>query len=196
MQRDPATLDEAYYRENGALDDDAPARYVGQLVEALGELPRASPYRTALEVGCGASPYVGAIRAAGYEYLGVDPSPWAKYWMVLEWDARVRTAGLAGVDFGELRPSLILAAHVLEHLDDAPAAIVKCADLLTPGGELWVIVPDDSDLCNPDHLFFFDQNTLTYCIEAAGLVVERFAVRRYIERERFLYVRARKPCPS
>jgi hypothetical protein len=54
-------------------------------------------------------------------------------------------------------------------------------------------VPDDSDPVNPDHLWHFDERTLRGCVEAAGLVVERLVVRKYIERENFLYVRARKP---
>ena len=89
--------------------------------------------------------------------------------------------------------ALILAAHVLEHLDDAPAAAAKCARLLAPGGELWVVVPDDSDPCNPDHVWMGGPDAWRACVEAAGLAVERVAVRRYIQREQFVYIRARKP---
>ena len=193
MRRDPATLDEAYYRENGALDEGAPERYVGQLTEALGPIPRA-PFPTALaiEIGCGASPYISALRAARWQYLGIDPSPWVAEWARREHHATVVTGDWKGFDPGA-RARLILAAHVFEHLDDAPAAIAKAARLLAPGGELWLIVPDDEDPCNPDHTFFFDERSLRSCLEAAGLVVERMAVRRYIEREQFIYCRARKP---
>jgi len=190
-RRDPATLDEAYYRSLGALDADAPERYVGELTEALGEIPVAPPGGKAMEIGCGASPYVGAIRDAGWRYFGADPSPWAVGWLV---DQGVEAActGLEGVG-GFLFPALILAAHSLEHMADAPAAVRKCADLLTPGGELWLIVPDDSDLLNPDHVWFFTPATLRSCLEAAGLAVVRLEVRRRVEKELFIYARARKP---
>lgn len=205
-RRDPATLGEAYYRENGALDADAPGRYVGELVEALGELPRAAEKleNNALEIGCGASPYVEAMDRRGWIYHGLDASRWAAEFMRTETGYRIACASFEAMDFEEPwspepdewlpdRFGLILAAHVFEHLDDAPAAIARAARLLAPGGELWIVVPDDQDLCNPDHIYFFSPETLRACVEAAGLTVERMEVRRYIAREQFIYCRARKP---
>jgi SAM-dependent methyltransferase len=191
-RRDPAGLGEAYYRELGALDADAPARYVAELEEALGPLPKATAPADALEVGCGASPYVAAIRAAGYAYFGLDPSPWVRPCMARRWGAWCDPLRLEDVrafySYG-----LILCAHAFEHMDDAPGAIRRCAGLLAPSGELWVIVPDDSDLCNPDHVWFMNEPTLRSCLEAAGLEVVTLAVRRRVEHESFLYARARKP---
>lgn len=99
-------------------------------------------------------------------------------------------------DFETIPPrsvySLLLAAHVLEHLRDAPAAVDLCAGWLLPGGELWIIVPDDTDPVNPEHEWVFTPASLRRCVEDAGLTVERIEVRRRIERERFIYLRARK----
>jgi SAM-dependent methyltransferase len=191
-RRDPATLGEAYYRELGALDADAPARYVAELEEALGPLPGPTGCLFALEVGCGASPYVRALREAGWFYQGIDLSAWAIRWMGDRHFAAVSRGPLETLTARD-RCGLVLAAHVFEHLDDAPGAIRRCAGLLAPGGELWVIVPDDSDLANPDHLWFFNESTLRACLGAAGLEVATLAVRRRVERESFLYARARKP---
>ncbi len=190
MRRDPATLDEAYYRELGALDPANPPPHVEELTEALGPLPRVWPRKEALEIGAGASHYVKAIRRAGFCYTAIDPSEWAVGWLCDTYNANALWGTIEDVE-GQF--DLILAAHVLEHLEDAPAGIVRCAELLAPGGELWVIVPDDSDLCNPDHLYFFDQNTLRRCIERAGLTVLKMAMRRRVERENFIYCRAQKP---
>lgn len=192
-QRDPATLDEAYYRELGALDADAPAKYIGQLTEALGPVSRASSdLASALEIGCGASPYADAIREAGYLYHGVDPSPWAADW-----------AARQGYDCVVVRPfedlpedpilDLILAAHVFEHLADAPTAIAKAGRMLARAGELWIVIPDDSDPINPDHVWHFSADSLRRTVEMAGLTIERLVTRQYIEREQFLYLRAVKP---
>lgn len=199
MMRDPATLDAAYYAELGVVDADGRPRetaHVAELVEALGELPPApDPDALALEIGCGASPYVGAIRRAGWGYIGADGSPWAARWMRDTHGAVVYpavfeelAAVLAPGGFG-----LILAAHVLEHLEDAPGAIRRAAGLLAPGGEMWVVVPDDSDLGNPDHLWFHRPETLRACALAAGLEVVREATRRYVAHENFLYLSARRP---
>lgn len=193
-QRDPATLDESYYTELGVLKDGrlADTNHVAELVEALGEFTRFVGRTPALEIGCGASPYVAAILEAGHEYYGTDASPWAAQWMKETYGARVTVGRFEDVRLG-WDHRLILAAHVLEHLDDAPAAIANCERLLCRGGELWIVVPDDSDPVNPDHIWFFDEFTLRACLEAAGLVVEKMAVRRYVPHENFIYCRARKP---
>lgn len=196
MRQEADALGEAYYRGLGALDADAPERYAGQLAEALGPFPPA-PARDApaLEVGCGASPYVGAVRAAGYHWVGCDPSAWVEWWVREQHDAYVSPLTLEQLATEEERGQwdLILCAHAFEHMPDAPGAIRQCADLLAPGGELWAVVPDDEDPCNPDHLFYFTAGTLRSCLERAGLVVEREATRRYVKHENFLYARARKP---
>jgi SAM-dependent methyltransferase len=192
-QRDPATLDEAYYRELGALDADAPQRYVAELTEALGEIPEAwDVWRRALEVGCGISPYFSAIRARGWLYNGLDPCRWAANWMGLNRAAAVRSRTLDDHDLGDSF-GFILAAHSIEHMADAPNAIQKCADLLIPRGELWIVIPDDSDPLNSDHLWFFSPDSLRACVEAAGLSVKRFAVHQRVPHEKFIYVRAIKP---
>lgn len=193
-QRDPAELDEAYYRSNGVFEDGFTTRHAEQLTEALGPIPTApidQPY--ALEIGCGVSFYVEAIRAAGYTYLGADKSTWAVNWMRRTYGIHAATYS----DFESVTPraaySFILAPHVIEHLVNAPGAILRCAQWLLPGGQLWIVIPDDSDPLNPDHLWFFNEQTLTRCIEAAGLKIERTALRKYIERESFIYCGARKP---
>lgn len=187
--RDPATLDERYYRDLGVFGETA---HLAELLEALGPFPAASGDRQALEIGCGCSPYAGAIKAAGWRYVGIDASPWAAEWTRDRWGVSTLAEPLESFDF--LQPcGLILAAHVLEHLDDAPGEVRKLARALAPGGELWVIVPDDSDLCNPDHLWFFTEATLRATVEAAGLSVVGLSVFRRVRHERFIYCRAVRP---
>ncbi len=69
----------------------------------------------------------------------------------------------------------------------------KAAGMLIHGGELWTIVPNDDDPLNPDHLWFWNEESLRGCVEAAGLQVVTFAVRQRVEHEKFMYLRARKP---
>lgn len=198
LSRDPATLDAAYYTELGVIDPDGRPRataHVAELTEALGPIPpEPGRYHWALEVGCGASPYIRAIREAGYRWIGIDPSPWVREWADQTHDATAYVGRFEDADHLLInRWSLILAAHSLEHMDDAPAAVARMAGMLEPGGELWIVVPDDSDPTNPDHLWMFTLDTLRDCVEAAGLTVGRFALRRYVKHENFLYLRARKP---
>jgi SAM-dependent methyltransferase len=201
-RRDPKTLDAAYYASLGVVGPDGeeiPTPHAGQLEEALGPFTQWTGGPFALEIGCGPSPYAVAIALAGYRYTAVESSLWAADWMAARSPAYAIIQGQFD-DVPEPRNSrhfisyhLILAAHVLEHLPDAPAAIAKCARLLAPGGELWVIVPDDSDPLNPDHLWFFTPATLKVCLEDAGLTFDRMAVRRHVPHEHFIYAVSRKP---
>ncbi len=193
-RRDPGCLDRTYFRELGVFRDGIPLcrLHVGQLHEALGAFPPAPEGgAAALEIGPGVSFYAGALIRAGYDYHAVEPSPWAADWLdEVYGDCAIR----APLEAMPARPgfALILAAHCLEHTIDAPAAIKRCAAMLVPGGELWIVVPDDGDPVNPDHNWYFDQDSLGKCIEAADLTVERQEVRRYVPQEQFLYCRARK----
>jgi SAM-dependent methyltransferase len=191
-RREVGALGREYYAELGTIDRvDLP--HVIQLTEALGPIPKAFGRQNATEIGCGASPYAGAIKAAGYDYLGIDPSQWATTYTRETHGVRARTATIEDSLLDVPIEQFILAAHVLEHLADAPGIIIALARMLKPGGELWIIVPDDSDPINSDHIFFFNQDTLRGCVEAAGLEVRRLTMRKYIPRENFIYCRARKP---
>lgn len=196
-QRQVGLLGEDYYRELGALDADAPIRYRSEFEECFGELPQAEQHnRMALEIGGGASPYVPMIAEKRYRYHGIEPSVWAVDWMwtthpdcidhmwTVTWDEAYL--------FPENRFSLILSAHSLEYMADAPTALQKMSDYLAPGGRLYIICPDDTDLVNEDHLWFFNRITLARAVENAGLKVHTVKSAKRIERERFLYCCASK----
>lgn len=195
--RAPETLGEAYYTELGLLDHGMlkSTNHVAELTEALGPIPAPKDHGDALEIGCGVSPYAGVLMERGWSYAAVEPSKWACGWML-------RIVGAIALPHRfEATKSLlpygsfgfILAAHSIEHMDDAPGAIKRCAELLAPGGQLWIVTPDDTDKTNPDHQWCFSSDSLWYTVEAAGLTVEHITLRRYIKKENFLYVRASKP---
>jgi len=195
-RKEAGELGREYYESLGTIKDGMPrcSDYMSQITEALGLFPQRKRNNSpsALEIGCGISMYAPELFQCGHAYLGIDASAWACEFTATAFCATTIQTTLE--DFTvPLEVELILAAHVLEHLDDAPAAIEKCSQLLQPDGQLWLIVPDDSDPLNPDHLWFFNEDTLRSCIEAAGLVVEKLAIRKYIDRENFIYCRARKP---
>lgn len=181
----PESLGEAYYRASGAMDADASVRYVREITEAIGEVPFGTGL--AVEIGCGVSPYCSYLMGKGYSYLGIDLSLFAC--------DEMRSRGADAIQSTTLKDSsisLILAAHSLEHMKDAPGELVKMYHSLAPGGLLVLIVPDDSDRFNPDHLWFFTPDGLLGLLERTGFTIERFAVRRILPYENFIYVLARK----
>ena len=192
--RDPSLLRKDYYCEIGALHVEgkhANQNHLSEMQESLGNFPRCLRGGVALEIGCGVSPYARAIEESGWLYDGLDASPWAVNWMQAHGHSRTFVGDWACWKV-QFQRGLIVAAHVIEHLPDAPGAIAKMATWLKPGGELWIIVPDDTDRCNPDHLWTFTEGTLRSVIERTGLAIEQIVIRQIVKRERFIYAKARK----
>lgn len=193
---------EAYYRSIGVLDVKGEVRcdhYAAELLDAIGEIPKpptqfATRYvPEALEVGCGLSPYVPAIKAAGYQYTGIDPDQWAAAETAKRYGVEVLCDMFSPTRFPPDCFGMILAAHSLEHMPDAPQALLAMSHMLVPGGHLVIVVPDDTDLANPDHLWFFNAETLYATLNRLGLLVVTITERQHIEREKFIYCVARKP---
>lgn len=97
--------------------------------------------------------------------------------------ARVLTASPEG--FPAERPDrpfdVIVMTHVLEHLVEPVRALAELSPLLAPGGRLVLEVPH----CSPrfaeqwetaPHLSFFEEGSLTACVERAGGRVDRIVV--------------------
>jgi hypothetical protein len=89
--------------------------------------------------------------------------------------------------------NLILAAHCLEHFVGARSRVQQLYGMLCRPGELWIIVPDDSDPVNPDHLWFFTEDSLSNMLHQAGFTIKRITTKKVIERENFIYCIASKP---
>lgn len=191
---------QAYYEQLHCFDADGTPRctsYVEQLQEAVGAFPLAAAGARAIEIGCGVSMYAGAILAAGYTYQAWEPDVWAATWTRQHYKVPVTTLPFETAPPGDVgRFQLVLCAHAVEHMPHAPRALRELGNLLRPGGVLYIVVPDDTDLCNPDHHWFFSAETLQRTIERVGLKVDRLETRKYIDRENFLYCLAHKPEPS
>jgi SAM-dependent methyltransferase len=192
--RDPRWLAHDYYQELinlDATDSIANSNHVSEMVDALGPFPKSGTNPRCLEIGCGTSPYVGTLRLAGWQYVGLDISDWAIHWNATYWGAHVVHADFEGWS-NSWTYGLILSAHSLEHMRDAPGAMVKIAGFLDRGGTVLILVPDDRDPANPDHLWLFNESSLQKTVELAGLRVEKMVRKSIVKREDFLYCTARK----
>lgn len=208
MQREIGDLGESYYQELGSASGTPP--HVAEFEECFGNVEPANPDRPfALEIGAGASHYVPMIADAGWLYCVCEPSRWARKWLVDNyWHLGVHVTNSTWENFrkddcvlgdrggtcGERwQYGMILSARSLEHMSDAPSALQKMANFLTPGGVLYIIVPDDTDCVNPDHYWFFNAETLGCSVRSTGLTIESMQVRKRVEHENFIYCKARKP---
>jgi SAM-dependent methyltransferase len=144
-----------------------------------------------LEVGCGLGDLLLDLKAKDFAVEGIELSPIA----AREAQKRGLTVHLGAFEdvaegvLKKERFDAILFVNVLEQMHDAPSVIARAGDLLAPGGI--VLVRSGNDF-NPlqvalreecekpeywvveDHLYYFDYESLSRVMEAAGLrVVER-----------------------
>lgn len=194
----------SYYEELGCLKDGKaiPTNHIKEFKEAL-ELMGAEPLNgeggegICLEIGCGVGTYIDWVcDEAGYEYEGVEPDRQAAEFTWLEYDRCVYPCTFEDwclVKRKNQRFDLILAAHVIEHFKDSPAAIQLIYNRLKPGGRALLLIPDDTDQTNPDHLWFYTPKTFLAVLQQAGFVDIRMCVRRITSKENFIYVSAWRP---
>jgi methylation protein EvaC len=117
--------------------------YRGWLEELASELPVA-PGTRALEIGCGDGTLLSLLRDRGAEALGYEPSGITS--------ARAREAGLdvreaffdpaTSEDLPAGAFDLLVARHVLEHVDDFDSIFAAFGRLASPGARLVIEVPD------------------------------------------------------
>lgn len=131
--REPIPFDYSLV-ENYARAETDPAR-TQRTMELL------MPYvrKNALEIGCGQGELLQALDKLTVAD-GIDPS-------LPNIDAcnlKMLTAFLMGIE--QLEPTklydLIVMCHVLEHVSDVPAALVKIRACISPGGHVYIEVPD------------------------------------------------------
>jgi SAM-dependent methyltransferase len=125
-----------------------------------------------LEIGCANGGLLNALKQSGYEnILGVDPSPVCARNAEQLYQIRIITGALSDLrmDIGPF--DFIILVAVLEHIKDLEVALTKLHDLLSPGGKLYVEVPDVSQFTSsPDapfqefsieHINFFSSESLS-----------------------------------
>ena len=127
---------------------------------------------------------------AGWKVTGVEPdevqAPKAR--ALLAGAGEVSATTLEMCDFAAQSFDALTLVGVLEHLPDSRGFLATCAALLKPGAWMFLNVPDlDSwearplgsrwPLLLPEHLNYFNRNSLRLCGARAGLVLQHFGRR-------------------
>ncbi|HMC91875.1 MAG TPA: class I SAM-dependent methyltransferase [Allosphingosinicella sp.] len=94
-----------------------------------------------LDAGCGNGDFLAVAADLGFAAKGLDPDP-AAVAVAQSRGFDVRRGGLPGS--GETMGAFdhVLLSHVLEHLAEPVAALAEARSLLTPGGRLWLSLPN------------------------------------------------------
>ncbi|MBI3070980.1 MAG: class I SAM-dependent methyltransferase [Deltaproteobacteria bacterium] len=177
------------------LDTQA-SHYMDEINEGiLEQLNRVrSPGRDILDVGCGRAALGEAIRARGWNVVGIEQEPDAvavartrlKRVIVVD----LQEAAVVAQDLAGFRFDVLVFSDVLEHVYHPLRVLQLYLPLLKPGGTLLVSVPNavtwdnrlrwlfgefrysDSGIMDRTHIRFFTFKTARELVEAAGFKIE------------------------
>jgi SAM-dependent methyltransferase len=134
-----------------------------------------------LDVGCGPGLLLDEARRRGYRVTGLELSEASLAHARDSLGLSVAQSALTEFD----EPAgfdVVVLADVIEHLDDVPAGLDRCRDLLAPGGTLCVVTPDPASRTArlvgerwwgyvPAHTFLLPRATLRRLLTERGLSI-------------------------
>ena len=147
---------------------------------------------TLLDIGCGAGGYLAAMKALGWNVLGIDLSPLAARIAHDSYGVPVRVGTLETAGIQDRSMAVVTMVHAIEHVPDPVGHLRQCHRVLQPGGRLVLTTPNFSGLMSrlfadhwmalepPRHLWLFTPGTLRACVERAGFRVERMLTRPFL----------------
>lgn len=147
-------------------------------------LPRPESGQALLDVGAAAGIFVERARARGWDARGVEPSAWASQYAREQLKQPVATGTLKSLALPDASLDALTLWEVIEHLPDPLGELREMRRILRPGGVLALSTPDAGSTVTrmlgmrwpgwskvPEHLFFFDEASLTRLLRRAGFEV-------------------------
>lgn len=147
--------------------------------------PRYQPQGSALEIGCGSGSFLGVLKHHGWQVAGIELSEAAAAVAKRELDIDVFVGPLQEAPFASASFDYVHMSHVIEHIPDPVGALRTVAQLLKPGGMLYIETPNVDSFGrrrsgrywfpwdSPRHLCLFTPAHLRRAINDAGLITKR-----------------------
>lgn len=178
---------EESYRNMGSFDENK--THVKEFIAGFGEMN--SGGGSVFEIGCGISQYAKMCLEKGFRYEACDTSAFACEWMKSTYGVRTYQKDFESLSI-QGQYDVVIAAHVLEHAKNAANMMKKIASAIIPGGLLYLLIPDDSDLANQDHNWFFTEESAISLMVMNGFDVLSSRVFRIVSHENFMYFVGKK----
>jgi 2-polyprenyl-3-methyl-5-hydroxy-6-metoxy-1,4-benzoquinol methylase len=136
---------------------------------------------TALDFGCGTGDFLHTLQKQGWKVEGIEPSDLARI------KAAELNKQLIHSDINEIENKtfdVITAWHVIEHVPDLRATILKLKSLLKKNGTIFIAVPNyqshDSSVYKnfwagydvPRHLWHFSKKSMTLLLQSHGFQLQ------------------------
>jgi len=205
MQLDPmpeeSVLSQSYAQ---AASQDYVNEEEGQRETARRSLERieayASPPGALLDLGCWMGFLLSEAHDRGWRTVGVEPSKFGSAYARDQLGLDVRTADLFSAPLPTRAFDAVALGDVIEHLTAPGDALLRIESLLSPGGLLWLSLPDaGSRLARamrrrwwsvlPTHVQYFTHQSISVLLRRHGFEVleidtapKVFTVRYYLER--------------
>jgi 2-polyprenyl-3-methyl-5-hydroxy-6-metoxy-1,4-benzoquinol methylase len=147
------------------------------------ELLRRKAQPRVLDVGCATGALLERLRGRGWQCGGVELcTPSAEY------AKKVRGLEILDVPLEQAKypagsMDVVLASHLIEHLNDPVGFLAEARKILTPGGHLFLTTPNSDGFQSVlfgarwrsaifDHLYLFSRRTLSRMLEDQGFAIE------------------------
>ena len=199
---------EGYFRRGGKYvragegpeRDPAYANYQ----ENLDQVARHKPAGALLDVGCATGGFLKAAAERGYRVAGVEISDVAVRHARERLGLEVHQGDLASAGLASGSVDVITFWDVVEHLDDPLAVLAEAFRVLRPGGVLLMTTGDAGSrwaklagrfwhlMTPPQHLFFFNQTSLSRALEMSGFTVREFLHRGKVATVEFIALKLRE----
>jgi len=187
--------------KNGMFKDNIPLNKLSceEHIEAFSKVGLTTDIledKSVLEVGAGIGRIIPLLnKYVGY-YFCVEPNKWACDYIenshyIVPFNNTFEefySSHLIGKDFFDI----VFCIHTLEHFKDADKVFEQLIDLIDVNGYLFIEVPDNRDLYNPDHYWFFDESVLRHWASLNNLEEIGCYRKSIIEKEDFIYFLWRK----
>jgi len=135
-----------------------------------------------LDIGCATGALLADLRDRGWRVTGVEISPGADY-AVNKRKLDVRSIPLEECGFPADSFDVVLASHLIEHLNNPQVFLAETYRILKPGGFIFVTTPDISGFQARitgsrwrsaifDHLYLFSRRTLSKLLKKTDFKTE------------------------
>jgi len=153
---------------------------LSRIASYLSRLGRASRGGKLIEIGCGHGNFLIEAKSQGYDVQGLEFSKdAAKQANKKLGSDSVMVGTTLSIDLPSESYDVCILADVIEHVRDPYATISYVSRILKPGGLVFIATPSTASWSarllgsswmefKPEHLFYFDPNSLTRLLARAG----------------------------
>lgn len=187
--RNSVLADRGYHPKNGRRVSPLVSRilrnfFYEQATYGYGDrIPMFVPDGQALEIGCGNAAYLSYLKFHGWNVQGLDLSPHSAKAAKDNFDIDVHVGELEGAPFSSSQFDYVHLSHVVEHFFNPHQSMRRVHEVLKPGGNIYVEVPNAAGVGAeisgefwygwdaPRHLFMFTPETLMKLLHSVGFTV-------------------------